>query len=527
MKKKIKFLEETTSGYFVDKTTGENIGNKIELFYTISDENNIYYKEPVFDNVEDYEVVEEGKTIPLAEFLKIKGWFSSPFAFLLISTNLKILNIYQFPIHINNNYFCIPIDKQIANFMLDNGIADFYVIENVFGTNLLNLSTFESLNGFEILFYLSSKNLGIRKVLNELRFNLIKRNIQDFTRKRISLGTYEHINQEVRMFSYKLFDKTNAVNSKASDYKFLINNYVSYLLKPEEIEYICKDLENTEQKILDYENIYLKSIEDIFKNDLYEEKLKEPYNFLKYGYYTSDKKIEKTNEIEPGKWYNNGYKQYAISFPQYYPALMVINKPKITIDKSITVFVKDINDNIIKQLKDNNINYIVYEDLVTSLKENKTFYSLIIDGHDTIITESLDKAFITKFKETLKFYDLDDNNRFLFAGLPFNLDYNYIYELYGKGVNPYPNFGFVFGETEVLIKIAEKMSNMKECDNLSAKYVAAIKELDGINVNVDSENILFSTALNLVHAIYEKDNSIFIKPEEMNLEHGLIFMGVK
>ncbi len=284
--KKILFLDKTISnGYFIDNRNNENIGNNLKMYYTISDDNNIYYEFPIIEPFDRYSVCIGNNQIPLFDYLLDNDEFSSNCDYLIISTNLKILGVFCYPINICENYFSIKVNKKIIEFISDVGYNNVDIIDNVFDLTLLNLSTVSNLEGNEILMFLTSNDKYIRQVLNDMRYKHIKNNIENVVYNKVRLGITKLIDGSIYNFTYSELDKIELMKSKENNFNSLINNHMQYAFEQSEIKDIYNELITNEYKYTKYKSVYLKYLKSIFKNDRYEKKLTtSKINFLKFGY---------------------------------------------------------------------------------------------------------------------------------------------------------------------------------------------------------------------------------------------------
>lgn len=285
--KKILYLEETVqNGCFIDNSTNTPVGPTLKLYYTISDENNIYYKYPKFDSIGRYDVIKNGDRIPLYIYLKEQQYFIEDYNYIIISTDLKILGIVDFPVKICENYFSIKIKKEVSNFIARVGFENVDIIPDLYGTTLLNLSSYPKLSGDGILMFLTSNTYSIRSIFNELRYKFIKRYINDITTKKVEKGITKVIDRNLYFFTYDLVDKMHVneiIQMGSSD--IITNADLTYCFSTEIVTDICSALMKNENRYLSYEKIYLEYLKLIFESDHYEKKIKHSKeNFLEYGY---------------------------------------------------------------------------------------------------------------------------------------------------------------------------------------------------------------------------------------------------
>ena len=175
MKKGIyKTINGSSTIYFIDKRTNEIIRDKLDLYHYTTDENNIYYLTPHYDDPNDYYIVIDNNTYELVDILKNKGVYNNHFV--VLGRN-KILQFFNFKLPYCNNYFSLFINEDIYNFLSQFNLEDLYYVNNIKDIYLIRYEQREYLRGIEVLFFIGSTNKEINKKIKEKQlevlFNLI------------------------------------------------------------------------------------------------------------------------------------------------------------------------------------------------------------------------------------------------------------------------------------------------------------------------------------------------------------------
>lgn len=524
MEKKIKYLDiNIEDGVLFDKKTKQEIGAHLELYYKISDNNSYYFEKPEFESFDNYEIVSKinGQRISLRKYLTKKDYINGT-KYLLISTHSKILDIYDFPVHINNNYFSIPINVEISTFMEEEGFENFYILPKLYNLSALNLSIYEFLSGWEILFFLSSTKLSIRKVLNDLRYQRLKINIAKISERRISSGFSINFSNRVRMVKLDLLNKerlnrwednpTQSINLR----QFIVNGV-------DTIKNCVENYKDLVNEVSSYEQEYLLRIRDIFKYDFYEKVVTScECNILNYGSkFTLDSlsySINSEKKIEEKQLNYYGRNPYIVTAPFGVEGFYLLPKKKVQIDDDLTVLIRYGQYSGMFFIGEKVISWD-YPSIKGILSSVSTSRVLIIDGNDSILLKDLDTEFIKKAE------DIKDDADILVAGSVISLSDEIPFKIGTEGWSNHPNYSLMYGEPSKILEIySEFLDNASEEVSVDINFSQAFKNKK-IKYVIDSDNKLFITLVNHVHSFYEMDETIYCKEDESFVNKNSLIMG--
>ena len=187
MHKQLLFDLKLEDGVFKNNNTGEILGNTLKLYCFKSDENNIYLDTPKIDYPDNYTIVKnDGTEISLRQKFEDEGKYKKYYA--IVSKHTKITSIEPFFIEECNAFYSIEIKRDVKDLIEAIGFDNLFVDEKLFGNYLINHT--KNSNGYELVFFIHSKNGYYEKLLNEFKLKLVKINIDRFCELYIQNGLH-------------------------------------------------------------------------------------------------------------------------------------------------------------------------------------------------------------------------------------------------------------------------------------------------------------------------------------------------
>lgn len=187
--------------YFINKATKEIIKDSLDLYHYTTDENNIYYLSPHYDDPKDYLVVIDNKEYELVDVLKNEGAFDNHFV--VLGRN-KVLQFFNFKLPYCNNYFSLFINEDIYSFLSQFNLDDLKYVNNIKDIYLIRYERREHLKGNEVIFFIYSDKEEINEKIKE-------KQIQELF-KMIDLYSNTNYNREYKKYIEKISRNMNNLN---------------------------------------------------------------------------------------------------------------------------------------------------------------------------------------------------------------------------------------------------------------------------------------------------------------------------
>lgn len=283
------------TGYIRNKHTGENLGQKLELYCYTANENNIYYDTPHIDYPDNYEHVVDNKVTSVASELKEQGFFRKPYA--IVSHRHKITSIERFKIDECNSFFAVPTDDGVVDIITRIGFENIKVLDNIFE---LYLNKHKML-GMEdrpylLLMFLESDNDEINELLNKYKLTIIRNNMNTQYAQLMSEGIYIIVDNQLIKLGASREDTFNLKQAIENPNMPLVNSFGTYMLTKEQLAEVSRAFIEKENRLNLYYQAYWEFVENLFLDPSFRFSTYAGDNFLAKGY-TNKQIIDRMEEL--------------------------------------------------------------------------------------------------------------------------------------------------------------------------------------------------------------------------------------
>lgn len=173
MKKGIYQTINANGMHFKNIKTNQIYENQLDLYHYTADDNNIYYKKPVYDNYKDFFVSTDNiNWEPLEKRLNLENQ-----NFLIIGGQGEVFEIYKFKLPICNNWSSLYINKDMHDFLSTLDLSKVKYKSSFLSYDVMKYVLALQIKGNEIIFFLYSEDNEICKKIKEKQIEIFSLNL--------------------------------------------------------------------------------------------------------------------------------------------------------------------------------------------------------------------------------------------------------------------------------------------------------------------------------------------------------------